>query len=788
MPKGGKMNARRLRPVAFAVLTLVTVVTAAALPRYAGAADGAWLGEYYANPWLMGPAALIREDGNINFDWGDGSPAQQIPDDSFSVRWTRTLPLDAGRYRFTVETDDGVRLFLDGALIIDQWHDQAATAYNAERDLGAGQHSLRMEYFENAGGALARLSWTRTDAPPPQGAWRGEYFANRWLSGPPVLVRDDPEINFDWGDGSPASQIPDDNFSVRWTRSLRFDAGRYRFTTTTDDGVRLYLDGQLIIDEWQDQAATAYNAERDLGAGQHSLRMEYYENAGGAVARLSWKRVDGPPPPPQGAWRGEYFANPSLSGSPALVRDDAAINFDWGDGSPAGQIPADNFSVRWSRSVTFDAGRYRFTATTDDGVRLYLDGQLIIDQWRVQAAATTSAERDLGAGQHSLRMEYFEAAGKAVARLSWERAGGQPPPPQGAWRGEYFANRSLSGSPVLVRDDAEINFDWGGGSPAWQIPPDNFSVRWTRSLQFEAGRYRFTTTTDDGVRLYLDGKLIIDQWRDQAPATFTAERDLSAGQHTLRMDYYEAAGGAVARLSWTRIGGPAQGPWRGEYFANRSLAGSPALVRDDPEINFDWGAGSPAPQIPPDDFSVRWTRTINLSGGRYRFSPTTDDGVRLYVDGRMVMQRWMDMAPTTFNVYLDLASGDHTVRMEYYEHTGNALARLSIDKVASEKPVPVGNIVTCARPGNSWIRIYRLDGNSWTDTNPNGYGPIGSSGWLKLDGFMVDTARYGGAGHPYRVEVWTNGVRVHSVGNTAAGEAPFRVRAYADNYTPWGCS
>ena len=123
----------------------------------------------------------------------------------------------------------------------------------------------------------------------------------------------------------------------------------------------------------------------------------------------------------QGAWRGEYFANSQLSDSPALVRDDAKINFDWGDGSPASQIPGDYFSVRWTRTLMFDAGRYRFTTTNDDGVRLSLDDQLIIDEWRVQAAVVCSVERDLSAGQHTLRMEYFEAAGKAIAQLKWKR-------------------------------------------------------------------------------------------------------------------------------------------------------------------------------------------------------------------------------------------------------------------------------------------------------------------------------------------------------------------------------
>ena len=486
------------------------------------------------------------------------------------------------------------------------------------------------------------------------------------------------------------------------------------------------------------------------------------------------------------AWLGEYYANPWLMGPPALIREDGNISFDWGGGSPAPQIPADNFSVRWTRTLAFDAGRYRFTTETDDGVRLFVDGALMIDQWHTQSASAYSAERDLGAGQHSLRMEYYEATGSAVARLSWSRIDG--PPPQGAWRGEYFANPSLSGSLAIVRDDSTINFDWGGGSPAPQIPPDNFSVRWTRSLQFDAGRYRFTTTTDDGVRLYLDGQLIIDKWRVQSAATYSAERNLSAGQHSLRMEYFEAAGNAVARLSWTRIDGPPpQGLWRGEYFANPGLSGPPALVRDDSAINFNWGGGSPAPQIPSDNFSVRWTRTANFGGGRYRFKTTTDDGVRLYVDGRLVINRWYEMAATTFTTELNLKGGNHTIRMEYFELHGNAMAKLSWEKVKEDKPTPIGNIITCAQPYNSWVKVYRLDGNSWTDTNPNGYGPIGSSGRLKLDGFTVDTARYGSAGHPYRVEVWTNGVRVHSVGNTAAGEPSFRVRAWADNYTPWGC-
>lgn len=125
------------------------------------------------------------------------------------------------------------------------------------------------------------------------------------------------------------------------------------------------------------------------------------------------------------------------------------------------------------------------------------------------------------------------------------------------WRGEYFSNQGLAGTPSAYRDDETIDFDWGMGAPIAGVPVDNFSVRWTADVAFSAGTYRFSTVTDDGVRLYVDGTLVIDSWVDQAGVTRTAERSLAAGNHTVVMEYYENGGAAVARLWWIRIGGSA---------------------------------------------------------------------------------------------------------------------------------------------------------------------------------------------------------------------------------------
>ena len=118
------------------------------------------------------------------------------------------------------------------------------------------------------------------------------------------------------------------------------------------------------------------------------------------------------------------------------------------------------------------------------------------------------------------------------------------------WRGEYYTNRDLMDNPVLVRNDASINFNWGSGAIAPGLPADNFSVRWTRSFDFTAGVYRFHMTVDDGARLFVDGALLINEWRDGSRRELTVDHALATGNHALRVEYYEATGEALIVLWW----------------------------------------------------------------------------------------------------------------------------------------------------------------------------------------------------------------------------------------------
>lgn len=118
----------------------------------------------------------------------------------------------------------------------------------------------------------------------------GQYFNNLDLTNL-VLTRTDAMIDFNWGSKAPDALIQPDTFSVRWTGQLQPRYSEtYTFYTTTDDGVRLWVNGQLLIDRWVDQGATTWSGKIALNAGQkYDLRMEYYENGGSANARLEWE-------------------------------------------------------------------------------------------------------------------------------------------------------------------------------------------------------------------------------------------------------------------------------------------------------------------------------------------------------------------------------------------------------------------------------------------------------------------------------------------------------------------
>lgn len=391
---------------------------------------------------------------------------------------------------------------------------------------------------------------------------------------------------------------------------------------------------------------------------------------------------DGPTPQHNDAfWTAQYWNNASLSGEPLVQGADASLNFNWGGGSPNATIGADNFSARWKRYLSLEAGTYRFTARSDDGVRVYLDDERIIDGWSEHPAQTFSVERTVSAGHHLVTVEYYERGGLAEISFDWERVR----QPVNAWRGEYFNNAHLNGDPILVRDDANIDFNWGLSAPAGGLPADNFSARWTRTLNFSPGTYRFTTSTDDGVRLWVNDHLLVDKWVNQAVTSYSETIYLS-GAVPVRMEFFDGRDHAVAKLSWTRGNGDGSTP-----------PPTDGIVVDDGDPGFVKGGSASAWRTQNEGYGndLTWTKNNDrvrtnynwarwypeLSPGRYEvyayipFRYTTTSAARYWVSHR---------DGYSLKVVDQSADGDHWVSLGTYTFEGNSSDYVSLADVTGE--------------------------------------------------------------------------------------------------------
>ena len=508
--------------------------------------------------------ALTRTDPTIDFDWASASPDPLVQTDNFSVRWSgQVMAPVTGTYAFTTTSDDGVRLWVNGVLLVDNWTDHGVVANSGTIALVAGvRYDIRMDYYDHVQLATARLSWTY----PGQNS----QIVPQWVLYPAPPVNLPPAVNAG----------PDQTISLPATASLN---GLVRddglptpvnlVATWTKISGREDSDGGTVVFANSHAAVTTAT----FGApGTYVLRLAASD---GAVTVSDDVTITVNPPMVIGTGtglRGDYFTDPN-NGTHFVTfkasRTDAAVNFDWASNAPVSGVTADNFSVRWTGQVQAPlSGNYTFSTTADDGVRLWVNGQLMIDNWIDQSATTkTSAAVPLVAGtKYDIKMEYYERGGAAVAKLLWTYPGQAqqpipttqlyPAPLVAGLTGQYYNDPGTGahfGTLVTTRTDATVNFTWGTASPASGVTSNNFSVRWTGRVEAPvSGTYRFTTVSNDGIRLWVNGQQVVNNWTDHGTTTNTsAAVTLTAGvRYTLTLEFYDHTGDATARLQWSYPG------------------------------------------------------------------------------------------------------------------------------------------------------------------------------------------------------------------------------------------
>jgi hypothetical protein len=265
---------------------------------------------------------------------------------------------------------------------------------------------------------------TGTPDPNAVGVWQARYFDNRDLTEPAAIVRQESVLNFDWRSGSPDARIPSDNFSAIFTRNEEVaTSDNYLFALTVDDGARLYVDNQLVLDEWRIGGLRTVTKNVFMRKGLHVIRVEYFEVSTNAALRLDW-RVS------YTGWQGSYYNSPNREGEVQYRTDDDKIDFDWGFLAPVPGMAIDGFSVNWVRSVNFPVtGQYVFTASVDDGIRVFVDGFAVIDNYAHSGYTVVANNIQVNAGNHLVEVQYVDRALTARVRLDIAPYSAPPPPP-----------------------------------------------------------------------------------------------------------------------------------------------------------------------------------------------------------------------------------------------------------------------------------------------------------------------------------------------------------------------
>ncbi len=459
-----------------------------------------------------------------------------------------------------------------------------------------------------------------------------------------------------------ANAIPDTtppNVSLTTPSNGALVSGRITISAAASDntgvaGVQFKVDGNNAGSEVQSGPYSITFDTTPLGNGTHTVTAVARDVAGNtnsAVETVSVNNVTTPTlscvAPASNAFTGCYYNDRSFS-TLALVRQDNAINFNWGPGSPDPAVNTSNFSVRWQGSFVFTGGAYQFTLNTDDGSLLYIDNQLMGGNWNEHMATPIMIPATLTAGIHLIRVDYFQANGLSSAVLSW--TGGNT-------AGDTVAPAVSLSSPGPASTVS-------GTTTVAATATDNVGVA--------------------GVQFRVDGNNIGAELTTPPYTMGLDTTTLANGSHTITAVARDGAGNRTTSAGVTvtisnaglSCSVPGVNAFLGCYYSDNRW-NNLVFTRTDAQINFNWGFNAPDPRVPQSYFSARWLGNFMFSGGNYRFTLTSDDGSLLYIDNQLVVNAWGEHPAIPLTATVALTPGTHSIRVDYYQGTGSAVAGLA---------------------------------------------------------------------------------------------------------------
>jgi beta-N-acetylglucosaminidase len=623
----------------------------------------------------------VKTGKTVRQNWGWGSPGNGAGADYFMADYDQSGSYLAGDYFLQAFADDGVKVEVDGKTLINRWSD-----YTGKLDrslcLGvkSGKHTVKTHYLEKTGNAAVYSDVVPLDS------WLAYYYPNDQVSGMPTAAKVIPpkgtlkKLYQNFGTNSPAAGIAADHFSARYTTAKRISAGTYVLRAKADDGIRVYVDGKLVVNSWKsagyrENAVKLNIADRNVSNANeknaHWIQVDYFDSTSAAKLDVSLEPFQ---QEYVNSWVGEVFPNKNLTGTPYIIGGKNSLNpitdlhFNWGTGSPLPSVKGDNFSVRFTKKLTLTAGTYRFVSNGDDGVRVRLDNQLISNQWPNTGFKESRNALYINAGVHTISVEYYE--GVRLANLS-------------------FDFEKLSPNKIYYQQEKSVQHNWGLGGPA-SFPTDGFEALFDQSGNYQGGDYFLQTFADDGVKVDVDGQPLINRWTDY---TGKVDRALwlgaGSGNHTVQTHYYDNVSNAAIFSDVVPFDS-----WLAYYFPNETLSGMPAASKviaplgQYKSLSEDFGENSPAAGVDKDHFSARYTTAKRISAGNYLLRASADDGERVYVDGKLVLDSWSNGALKEDTVRLKITNRSdaaqreqdvHWIEVEYHDYLSVGSIHVSIE-------------------------------------------------------------------------------------------------------------
>ncbi|MDB6072175.1 MAG: hypothetical protein JWL81_3346, partial [Verrucomicrobiales bacterium] len=468
-------------------------VTAPTPPPATGGSGPGLLGEYFdgMTPGLAAPL-LSRVDAGIDFNWGDGSPGPAVPVDYFSARWTGFITAPSSEtFTFFVPSDNGVRVWINNQLVLDKWTPLDVSGWHSfTRPMTAGQAvPIKVEYAELYGGANITLFWF-SDTQTWESVGANRLTTGAAVNRAPVLITPAAQSTVRGRAASLTVQASDPDFNNLIYSAAGLPPGLSINATTG------LISGTVSL----------------ASLASHTVTLTVSDGSLSATGSFLWTTTA----PPTN--RAPVLNNPgtqtAIRGSIVSLR-------------PLASDP-DNDALTWT-AAGLPPG---LTLTASSG----------------QIAGILSST---AAAAYTVQLTVTDPGGlTAGATFTWNTVAA----PLTGLRGEYYNGMEPGvGTPLLIRNDPTIDFDWGGGSPAAVVPVDYFSVRWTGTLTAPSTEtYTIYAPSDNGVRIWINNQLVLDKW---VPLDISGWHNftinLTAGQAVpIKVEYAELYGGAGISLYW----------------------------------------------------------------------------------------------------------------------------------------------------------------------------------------------------------------------------------------------